>query len=425
MTTIKPKTGYEVEDLVEEICKIIYMSDFVVRSPIYKKQSGKAKEAADFLVPFDNTLLAFQVKSKKEIKSALEKSEIDFQRIKTKIEEGINQLNTIKRALKANHILELTNAAGIKIPFNKDSFEKIIGIVIIDLIGEEEFPYGERTDILNGFTTKFDIPIHIFMRDHFQKISTEIDTLPDFIDYIEKRQTLYERGALTPFTNELDLLAIFKTRTQLIDDCLDGKCDMLVITESIWESYKKNYKTAIEKRNIANSPSYLIDYIIADLRSSIGYKPNIKTPVKRNIAEQGSVDQYWLSITELSKLPRVIRRGIGKVFFEKMKKAQNTGHGHSLIKYNDDSAFFLLSTNKERQKRANGLYNFCAAAYCGLSAKKVIGVATEPFDEKMRSFDVIFLVDVKFHNEDELLESFEHLFKSPSHYKVTEYNFRS
>ena len=325
MNTIKPKTGYEVEDLVEEICKIIYMSDFVVRSPKYKKQSGKAKEAADFLVPFDNSLLASQVKSKKEIKSALEKSEIDFQRIVTKIKEGINQLNTIKRALKTNHILELTNAAGIKTPFNKDSFEKIIGIVIIDLIGEEEFPYGERTNILNGFTTKFDIPIHIFMRDHFQKISTEIDTLPDFIDYIEKRRILYERGALTPFTNELDLLAIFKTRTQLIDDCLDGKCDMLVITEGIWEAYKKNHKNAIEERNIANSPSYLIDYIIADLRSSLGYKPNIKLPVKRNIAEQGSIDQYWLSITELRKLPRVIRRGTGKVFFEKMKKAQDTG----------------------------------------------------------------------------------------------------
>ena len=425
MATKSPKTGYDVEDLVEEICKIIYLSDFVVRSPKYKKESGKAKEAADILVPFDNTLLAFQVKSKKEIKSALEKSEIDFQRINAKIEDGIDQLNTIKRALNANHQFELRNSAGIEIPFSKESYNKLTGIVIIDLIGEERFPYGERTEILNGFFLKFEIPIHIFMRDHFEKISTEIDTLPDFIDYLEKRRLLYEKRALTPFTNELDLLAIFKTRPQLIDDCLNGKCDLLVITEGIWDSYREEHKTSIEERNRANNPSYIIDYIIADLRRSIGYKPNFKSPAKRNDVEQGSIEQYWLSITELSKLPRVVRRGLGQVFIEKMKKAQRTGHGHSLIKYNEDSAFIILCTTRNRQQRANGIYNLSAAAYCGLNAKKVIGVATEPFSAKERSFDVVFLDDVKFTNEEELRESFKNNFTSPSHFKIKEYNFKS
>lgn len=425
MTETIPKTGYDVEDLVEETCRIIYLSDFVVRNPKYKKQSGQAKEAADFLVPFDDTLLAFQVKSKKEIKSSLEKSITDFQRINAKIEDGTNQLNTIKRALKANHILELTNAAGIKIPFDKDSYKKLIGIVIIDLIGEEKFSYDERTEILNGFICKFDIPIHIFTRDHFQKISTEINTLPDFLDYIEKRRVLYEKRSLTPFTNELDLLAIYKTSPQLIDDCLTGKCDLLVITEGIWESYKKDRKTIIDERNLANNPSYIIDYIITDLRRGIGYKPNIKFPSRRSDVKQGSIEQYWQSITELSKLSRIIRRGIGQVFLEKMIKAKQDGHGHSLLKYTDDSAFFILSTNKNRQQRVNGLYNFLGAAYCGLNVKKIIGVATEPIDVKKRSFDVICLIDVKFQNEDELRESFKRIFKAPSHYKITEYNFRN
>lgn len=423
MATKSPKTGYEVEDLVEEICKIIYLSDFVVRSPKYKKQSGKAKEAADFLVPFGNTLLAFQVKSKKEIKSALEKSEIDFQRINAKIEDGIDQLNTIKRALNANHQFELRNSAGIEIPFSKENYNKLIGIVIIDLIGEERFPYGERTEILNGFFLKFEIPIHIFMRDHFEIISTEIDTLPDFIDYIEKRRSLYEKQALTPFTNELDLLAIFKNRPKLIDDCLNGKCDLLVMTEGIWDSYRKECKTSIKERNMANNPSYFIDYIIADLRRSIGYKPNFKFPA--NDVEQGSIEQYWLSITELSKLTRVVRRGLGQVFIEKMKKAQKTGHGHSLIKINEESAFVILCTTRNRQQRVDGIYNLSAAAYCGLNVKKVIGVATEPFSAKERSFDVVILDDVKFNNEEKLRESFKNNFKSPSHFKIKEYNFKS
>jgi hypothetical protein len=425
MATKIPENGYDVENLVEEICKTIYLSDFVVRNPKYKKQSGKAKEAADFLVPFDNTLLAFQVKSKKEIKSALEKTEVDFKRINAKIEDGVDQLNTIKRALNADHLFELKNVAGIEIPFSKEKYNIIIGIVIIDLIGEERFPYGERTEILNGFLQKFEIPIHIFMRDDFKEISTEIDTLPDFINYVEKRRLLYEKHALTPVTNELDFLAIFKTAPKLIDDCLNGKCDLLVITEGIWNSYKIEHKTEIEERNIANNPSYIIDYIIADLRRSIGYKPNIKSPAKRTDVEQGSIEQYWISITELSKLPRVIRRGIGEVLIKKMKKAQKTGHGHSLVKYDEDSAFVVLSTAKNRQQRANGIYNLCAAAYCGLSAKRVIGVATEPFDAKERSFDVVFLNDVKFINEAELRESFKNNFTSASHFKIKEYNFKT
>lgn len=425
MATKIPETGYDVEDLVEETCKIIYLSDFVVRNPKYKKQSGKAKEAADFLVPFDNTLLAFQVKSKKEIKSALAKNEVDFQRINATIEQGINQLNTIKRALNANHLFELKNAAGIKIPFSKEKYNKIIGIVIIDLIGEERFPYGERTEILNGFLQKFEIPIHIFMRDDFREISTEIDTLPDFINYVEKRRLLYEKRALTPVTNELDFLAIFKTAPKLIDDCLNGECDLLVITEGTWNSYKEKHKAAIEERNIANNPSYIIDYIIADLRSAIGYKPNIKSPAKRNDVEQGSIEQYWISITELSKLPRIIRRGLGQVLIKKMRKAQETGHGHSLIKYDEDSAFVVLSTAKNRQQRANEIYNLCAAAYCGLSVKKVIGVATEPFDAKERSFDVVILDDVRFINDDELRESFKNNFIATSHLEIKEYNFKS
>lgn len=101
------------------------------------------------------------------------------------------------------------------------------------------------------------------------------------------------------------------------------------------------------------------------------------------------------------------------------------GHGHSLIKYDDDSAFTILCTDKDRQQRANGLYNLTAAAYCGLNLRKAIGVATEPIDAKERSFDVISLIDVKFQNETELRDSFKHSFGKPSHYKVTEYNFQS
>jgi hypothetical protein len=46
------RNGFEVEDLVEIICNKMFFSDFVVRNPKYKKESGLEKEAADLLVPY-------------------------------------------------------------------------------------------------------------------------------------------------------------------------------------------------------------------------------------------------------------------------------------------------------------------------------------------------------------------------------------
>jgi len=84
----KSDRGEEAEDLVEQICHKMFLADFTVRNPKFLKGVSE-KEAADFLVPFGTHLLAFQVKSKTEMKSALEKDEKDFKRIEGKISEGL------------------------------------------------------------------------------------------------------------------------------------------------------------------------------------------------------------------------------------------------------------------------------------------------------------------------------------------------
>jgi hypothetical protein len=75
-TMDKEERGNEIEDIVGQICSIAFLEDFVVRNPVSKKESGSTKEAADFLVPVNKTLLAFQVKSKTELKLASEKTRV-------------------------------------------------------------------------------------------------------------------------------------------------------------------------------------------------------------------------------------------------------------------------------------------------------------------------------------------------------------
>lgn len=417
----KPNKGKETEDLVESVCKIMFLSDFTIRSPKYKKASGLQKEAADFLVPFAQHLLAFQVKSKSEIKSWPEKDEKDFNRINAIIEKGIGQLNTIKRALKAGHLLEMRNSRGINIPFDSKSRIKLIGIVIVDLIGEEHFRPEERTGVFNGFTYHQEIPVHVFLRADFDLIATEIDTLPDFIEFLDRRETLFSKQQLGPLTAELDFLAIYKTRPALISDCLEGKCDLLIIEGGIWDRYIVTHRKNIIERTYLNRPSYLVDSIITTIHSSIDYVPNIKYPSHKKAHALGTVENYWGVIVELSKLTRLQRRSVGEKLLEKMKKADSTGHGHALLMLDEKSALFILSSDKDRQQRFNGLYNLSAIAYCGLGLKKIVGIATEPLSVKYRSYDGIVLDDVKFENHDEFAESFKTSFGAPEPFKITEY----
>ena len=68
--------GKYAEDLVERICKRMFLADFTVRGQAFKKRAGVSKEAADVLVPFEDTLIAFQVKSKRGPTTPDERDEV-------------------------------------------------------------------------------------------------------------------------------------------------------------------------------------------------------------------------------------------------------------------------------------------------------------------------------------------------------------
>jgi len=209
--------GKRAEERVQTICSKMFFSDFTVRSPKYTKPDRNQKEAADIWFPFNDVLIVFQVKSKQE-KKLSGKTIVDYGRITRKVEEGINQLKTIKRALRNNRFSALKTVKGYDMPFNCSAVRKTTGVVILDLIGEERIPPEDRTSIWNGFTVKFGIPIHVFMRQDFEAISTELDTIPDFLKYLEVKEKIRSIEKSFLFGEELDFLTLYKTNWPLVDD---------------------------------------------------------------------------------------------------------------------------------------------------------------------------------------------------------------
>jgi len=416
----KVNRGEVAEDLVEEICHKMFLADFTVRSQRFLKSGGEG-EAADFLVPFGTTLLAFQVKSKTETKSALEKDEIDFKRIERKISAGIGQLKTTKRALNAGHLKTLANGAGVILPFEGDKDTNLIGIVILELFGEDQYGEDEQTAIYNGYTFHNDIPTHIFTRQVFETISTEIDTIPDLVSYLTARQHFCEKGVLSPTTHELDFLALYKTQPDVITKCLHREIGLIVITDDLWKGYRTRHIESIKNRDYRNRPSLLIDEVIKWLHTCIGYDPGTGDPTGRSESGEGNAQKYYDIIFELSSIPRLPRRMIGQKFLEKLIKADKVGHGHSVVQISPDTGVFVLATDRPRKERTQGMYNLSAVAYCGLGLKKIISIATEPLSVPERSYDVTVLADVKFDNDDELASKLTEMFGPLKHGTVTEY----
>lgn len=417
-----PDYGKSTEDLIEAICTKMFFSDFTVRNPIYKKASGHEKEAADFLVPFGENLIAFQVKAKEETKDAHQRTAIDHSRIQRRVNEGISQLKTIQEAVRNKRFASLKTVRGIEIPFDCSKVKKIIGVVILDLIGEERLSREDRTGILGGFGYIAKLPVHVFMRDDFQAMSEELDTVPDFTAYLETREKLWSRGILSPVTDELDLLAIYKTRVDHIQQFLSGKIGLVVITGDIWKSYQKK-RGAIDKRNAYRFPSYIVDDVIQWLHTSIGFElKGIEIQQNRLAHRQGTVEGYVSSILELASMTRIERRGIGERFLDKMQKADAGDFRYgAIVDRKKRYGYVVASSNVPREERAKRLYALCATVYCKHKLKKIIGLASEPLKARARSYDVITLNGVGFKNRWQLARQAKRMFGREEGFHVEEY----
>jgi len=418
------RNGDEVEDIVEIICTKMFFSDFTIRRPKFTKSDGLEKEAADILIPFGKYLLAFQVKSKIELKNASEKTDIDFSRITKVANEAIAQLKTIQRVIKNKWIDKLTTVKGYEIPFATENFEKIIGIVILDLIGEENFPENERTEFIGNYVFEHNMPIHMLLRNEFEALSSEIDTLPDFIEFLEKRRVLIERDLLFPISSILDFLTLYKTEPDIVDRAISQNIH-LIPAEGLWNHYQEAFKDLIERRNKYNEPSYYIDFIIDFLHTSVGFHLPDNGFGKCDLSGQGSTESYLGTIRELASLPRLERRILGERLLRCMKRADKQELSYSLLFDEQEASIMLvLSMTGKRSIRQLRLFQLCAMAYCYLNAKKITGLTTEPFSEKIHSYDVICLKDVRFKDSKKLVEQAKSAFGNPYYPEITEYKGR-
>lgn len=412
--------GDETEKIIGKIAEIVALRDFVVRNPKFKKQSGQEKELTDILIPFGETVISIQVKSKVINTDKSEHGVINA-RIQKIINSAIGQLANTRKIIDEGKVRHFKNSHGINVPLDCPNINDVKGIVLVGIYDQN----NAHVRIENSFIHKHDMGIHVLDIADFYAISSEIDTIPDLIDYLAIKSRILHEEKMSVDTNELDFLATYKTEPDVIEKVVKDEHGHIVILPGIWDEYQSGSAKAIKRRNELNQFSYLVDMTIEQMSESIGYIPIEKNPVNGEDMTPGTVEDYWIVISELSKLKRLDRRIFGEKMKEKMERANNPkyGEGYSVLLTKPDEAILFYSTSlNDRSERLSRLAVLAGTAYVAKDLRQIVAIATEPLSGYGRSFDVIAYKDVDIQNKVELREQAKHMFGERKHYEGHEYS---
>ena len=313
------------EDFIHQIAYTSYLKFWCYPNP--KDELGDRKEICDLLVTFKDSVLLICVKNF-EFKGTYEKY------FRKTIEKDIRQLTGAERKL-----LNVKNSIFIKHPdkpieeFNRAAVIKVFRIVVH--LGENVrfYPMFER-NIKDQF-------IHIFDKDTFLTIITELDTIPDLIDYLEKKEQAFNnayaiilpkdeydfdymtfkqfqdytsplsisktRRNILILGSEHDLLAQFLTNSrQMPTHLISEKYDWLVLqVDGAWQNYQQRKEVKLKK--VQDKYSYFIDTFV---RNELLNSPNdSRIKLAKELLSFSRFDRRVLSKTILSFLDENRRKG--------------------------------------------------------------------------------------------------------------------
>lgn len=144
--------------------------------------------------------------------------------------------------IKEGTVYEYSNNRGVKVPIDFSKIDKPYGIILINVYDQND----NIVKINNKFIYKHEMGIHIWNVSDFRNISSEIDTIPDMMDYLEIKNDMMSHDLLSPSVEELNFLALYKTNPEIVNEAMSLK-SKLTITPGIWDSYRQDLSENIKK----------------------------------------------------------------------------------------------------------------------------------------------------------------------------------
>jgi len=361
------------EKYVFELSKKSFLPFWSFPNPIGKK----GKELCDVLVICEDIVIIISVK---EIKPSKSKDiNVQYERwVKKAIYDSSDQIHGAERFIKTQRkILLKDNKTWIDLPHVSNM--KIYRIAIA--FGSPNIFPLPTGNFGKGF-------VHVFDEQSTFTILQELDTISDFVNYLEAKEKFFN-GRTIQASTELDFLAFY---IQTGFD-IDPKVDSIVIDKEMWNSYQKS-KDYYEWREKIKG-SYFWDNMINHL-----YNYHIvsnESSVKREELEE--------AIRKINLETRIDRIELGII----LKNAQVSNVKARMIQAptNKKHSYVFMNLNEKNwdYKETELKLRCDVARVLNPNTKIIIGIAIGENDKGESYFDIAYL------NMPEISEDFKNYVK--------------
>lgn len=381
-----------------------------------QKNGGDGKELCDLLIVFDNYILLFSDKhcnypEHQDIKIAWSRW------YKRAVQKSVNQLLGAESWLRRfpdrvfldSHctrpfplpIPDIKNACFHRIAVTRGAYTKCreffggrsTGSLMIDtcVYGADHFS--------KPFTIGHVAPqkgyIHVLDELTLNVVLREMDTITDFISYLQKKEALLTKPECTVLaTGEEQLVAMYQTGLNKnsehdfpeIPDHIKG----LFIDEGQWEEFIRNPQYLAKKE--ADRVSYVWDNLIEHFIKG------------SNRATGTNMRDNELALRVMASEPRMRRRQLATQLLDVLRQKVEPGKRLTRLGISDyfpDNAYvflilpcpdFVKSYEEYREGRKAMLLACCKVAKLRApKAKRIVGMATEPGGTKGASEDLLLL----------------------------------
>ena len=332
--------GEEGESFVNELAYNSFLKFWCYPGP--KFENGDKKEICDLLILFNSVVIVISVKNY-EFKGN------HFRYFNNTVEKAVKQIHGACRTLFGNSDVQIKHPNKALETFPREQIQKVFRIIVNLGEGEKFYHFNK--------TTKNDDYITLFDKSSFKTIINELDTIPDFIDYLEKREKIF-KGKTTIILpgeefdfpietqkeffslseditasdfifisgTEKDLLAHFFKNTRNFPDILNGNSNgYYLMIDGDWDIFTSNEK--VKKKDEADRVSYFIDEFV---KNELLINMN---PMRENLAKA------------LLSFDRLTRRTISKSYFdfyEQYKNEKDNFFGRRFADFNGNGVLFTF-----------------------------------------------------------------------------------
>jgi len=377
------------EEFVAELCKRTFLSLWSYPNP---KTKNKDRELCDVLVVCDPDVVIISVKEIgfKDTGRTL----VDWKRWhREAIEKSVDQIYGAERYINRNEMKTVVSNEGKQgLPIPAPSKRRIWRVAVA--LGSQEKAPIYPGDFGKGF-------VHVFDEKSFEIVIKELDTITDFIRYLDAKETLLSPTEVLMEGGEEDLLASYLANNR---EFPKGG-DILVVTDD-WEEFYQSQDYKNKKRE--DKVSYWWDRLIE----------RVSRYFETGTLEYGNSPEAERVIRIMAREDRFSRRILSKYFWEFMRAA-GKGEVRSRTIPSPSGVSYVFQAcphgeDREYRKAELGCRCFIVRGMYP-NNKTVVGIATERYIKgKGVSFDLTLFHKEKWTEEDRrTLQKETGFFKNP------------